>query len=144
MHAKPMLFVDDNQRERGELHAFLEQGMSADHDGRVPLADSRQGGGARLAGLPAGEQGDGDTQGFEPTLEIQRVLVGEQFGGRHERHLPAQLHRLGGGESRHQRLAAADVALYQAQHGFRVAQVLFYLTKYARLRRRQLKGQRRQ
>ena len=77
MHAEPMLLVDDDQRERCELHAFLEEGMGADHDGRMPFADSGQRGAARLAGLPAGEQRDGDPQGFEPALEIQRVLVGE-------------------------------------------------------------------
>ena len=117
---------------------------NSDHNGRKPLADSGQGGGARLAGLPAGERCNGDAQGFEPTLEVQSVLVGEQFGGRHERHLPAQLYRLGGREGRNQRFAAADVALHQAQHGFCVAQVLLYLTQYAHLCRRQLKRQRRQ
>src|SRR5216684_2328142 len=100
--------------------------------------------GACPSRIPARAQGYRDPQWFEPTLEIQRVLVGEQFGGRHERHLPTQLYRLGGGEGRNQRLAAADVALYQAQHGFRVAQVLLYLTQYACLCRRQLKRQRRQ
>ena len=61
---------------------------------------------------------DGDSQGLEPAPEILRMLIGEQFGGRHQRHLPAGLHGLRRRQGRNQGLAAAHVALHQPQHGF--------------------------
>ncbi len=52
------------------------------------------------------------------------MLLGENLGGRHQRHLVAGLQRLQCGQRGDHRLAGADVALHQAQHGFGLGQVV--------------------
>src|ERR1700730_2329469 len=139
MDAEAMLFIDDYQRQRTEFNALLEQGMGADHDGRVTLADSGEGRGAPFSRLSAGQQSHGNAKGLEPTPEILRVLIRKQLGRRHQRHLTANLYCLRSGYRCHQRLSATDVALYQAQHGFCDVEVLLYLTQHSSLCGRQLK-----
>ena len=142
MHAEAMLLIDDDQGERGEFDAFLKQSMSADDDGRVPVANALKDGAARLAGLPPGQKRDGHVQGLEPAPEILRMLIGQQFGRRHQRHLSAALHGLGRGQRGNQGLAAAHIPLHQPQHGLAQAKVALDLEQRALLCRRQSKRQR--
>ena len=116
MHAESMLFIDDHQCELRECDAFLKQRVCADDQRGETLANPFEHGAARLAGLPPRQQRHGDPERLEPAPEILRMLIGEQFGRRHERDLPAHLHGLGCGQCGHQRLAATHIALYQAQH----------------------------
>src|ERR1700686_2551077 len=102
MYAEAMLFVDDDQSERGEFDALLKQGMSADDDGRVSFANTLQQDAAGFAGLPPGEERHGHTQAFEPAPKILLMLVGQKFGRRHQRHLSASLYGLGRGQRRNQ------------------------------------------
>ena len=44
------------------------------------------------------------------------MLIGQQFGRRHQRDLPAQLNGLRRRQRRDQSFAAAHIALHQAQH----------------------------
>ena len=48
---------------------------------------------------------------------VPQVLLGEQFGGRHHRHLMPAADGLQAGKRRHERLAATDVPLHEAEHG---------------------------
>ncbi len=144
MHAEAMLLVDDDQGERGELDALLKQGLCADDDGRMTGADPLQDGAARLAGLPPGQKRHGNPQRLEPAPKILCMLVGQKFGRRHERCLPARLHGLRRGQRRNQGLAAAHVALHQAQHRLGLLEIVLDLAQRPGLRRRQLKRQRSQ
>ena len=63
-----------------------------------------------------------------------RMLLGEQLRRRHDRRLEAVLHREQRAEQRHDRLAAADVALQQALHAAVAAHVGEDLAQHARLR----------
>ena len=128
-----MLLVDDHQRQAGEAHLVLEQRVGADHH-RAAAGDPFQRGGARLALELAGQPGDVDAQRFEPAAEVEEMLLGEDFRGRHQRHLVAGLQRLQGGQRGDHRLAGADVALHQAQHGFGLRQVVGDLGAHAPLR----------
>ncbi len=118
MHAEAVLLIDDHQGERGKLHGFLKQSMGADDDGRVSAANTLEDCVARSAGLPPGQQRDVHVQGLEPAPKVLRMLIGQQFGRRHERHLAAAVHRLGGSQRGNQGFAAAHIPLHQPQHGF--------------------------
>ncbi|MCY1539862.1 hypothetical protein D9M68_754710 [compost metagenome] len=52
------------------------------------------------------------------------MLLGEDLGRRHQRHLVAGFQRLQRGQRGDHGLAGADVALHQAQHGFGLGQVV--------------------
>jgi hypothetical protein len=80
--------------------------------------------GAGLALELAGQPGDFDAQRFEPALEGDEVLLGEDLGGRHQRDLITGLQRLQRGQGGNHGLAGADVALYQAHHRFVLAEVV--------------------
>ncbi len=83
-----------------------------------------------------------DAERLEPRAQLARVLLREDFGGRHQRGLVAGVDRLRGGQRRDHRLAAADVALQQALHRVREREVARDLVDDARLRARQRERQR--
>ena len=60
----------------------------------------------------------------EEPPDRQVVLIGQHLGRRHERHLEVVLHRHERGQQRHDRLARSDVALEEAVHRLRLAQVV--------------------
>ena len=123
MHAEAVLLVDDCEGERGELHTFLEQCVGADHERRAALAQRPAHLLPRLASLPARGECDLDPQRFEPAAKVSGVLVGQQLRRRHERDLMSGLDGPSRGDRRDQRLAAADIALHEAQHGLRESKV---------------------
>ena len=63
------------------------------------------------------------------------MLLGQQFGRRHQGGLIARMYRSQRGERGHHGLAAADVALHQAQHRLRLRQVARHFLAHALLRR---------
>ncbi len=79
------------------------------------------------APLPAGAGQPRDRrrrQAVEPRRELAVVLLGEDFGRRHERDLLARFDRLQRGQRGDDRLAGADVALQQPLHRRRALQVV--------------------
>ena len=72
------------------------------------------------------------------------MLLGEQFGGRHERHLPGIAERQRRRRRGHRGLAATDVALHQPRHRLRELEVCVDLDQHARLRGREAERQRAQ
>ena len=73
MHAEAMLLVDDRERERGELDAFLEQRVRADHDGRASPAAMVASALRRVCpGCGPDEQRHRLTPGLEPASKIPR------------------------------------------------------------------------
>ena len=69
------------------------------------------------------------------------MLLGQNFGGRHQRALPARIHAAHGRQRRHHGFARAHVALQQAVHGPDFLQVACNLGVHPLLRTGQRKGQ---
>jgi hypothetical protein len=88
----------------------------------------------------AGEPGHFDAQRFQPGGELAVMLLGEDFGRRHQRRLVAGLDRVQHGQRGDHGLAAADVALQQALHRMRLAEVGGDLAPGALLRAGQANG----
>ena len=77
---------------------------------------------ARAASSPASppvRSAIAEARRLEQPPDVDVVLLGEDFGRRHERDLQAVLHRDQGGHERDDRLARADVALQQPVHRLR-------------------------
>ena len=123
LHAETVLLVDDDQPQALEHHRVLEQGVGAHHQGAAAFGQGRQGLPARLGADAAGQPVHVDAQRRQPVAEIGQVLLGEQFRGRHQRHLVAGFDRHQGGGGGHQGFAGAHVPLDQAQHRVLAGQV---------------------
>ena len=65
----------------------------------------------------AGQQLDAHVASGQESPDRHAVLLGQEFGGRHDRRLPAGRHRGQHAVERDRRLAASHVALEQAVHG---------------------------
>ena len=114
--AKAVLLVDDGEPQRRQRHLVLEQGVGADRELRFAAFDRRLGLLLRFRRKTARQPGDLHRQAVEPRSELAIVLLGEDFGRGHERHLATRLDRLQRRQRRDHRLAAADVALQEPLH----------------------------
>ena len=120
LDAEAVLLVDDCDREIGELDVALDQRVRA--DGEVGGA-VRQLGADLLRTDRAGQQHRAHAERRAERLDRQEVLLGQGFGRRHQRSLPAGLDRAQECVERDDRLAGADVALQQALHRHRLREV---------------------
>ena len=140
-----MLLVDDRQAQLLKLHLLLDDGVRAHHQRRLAACDGGQHLAARLLLLAAGEPGHALAarlqQRREPVDQLGEVLLGQDFGGRHQCALPAGVDGDAGRQRGHHRLAAAHVALQQAVHGLHAAQVARNLFAHAALRAGELERQ---
>ena len=141
VHAETMLLIDHDQAQSVEAHRLLEQRMRADHHLGVTRTDAGRGGVAGARGLLAGEPFDGQAERREPGVEVAEVLLGEQFGRRHQAGLLPGLDRAQQGQRRDHGLARADVTLDQAHHRPRSREVGEALVGDAALRAGQRPGQ---
>ncbi|MNP05371.1 hypothetical protein D3C76_973200 [compost metagenome] len=114
--------------------------MGADHHRRATRNLLKRGD-TVLALELAGQPGDFDTQRFEPALEGDEVLLGEDFGGRHQGDLITGFQRLECSQRGDHGLARADVALNQSQHGFVLAEVVGDFVAHPLLRARRGKAE---
>ncbi len=115
-HAEAMLLVDGHETQLRELHVVFDQSVRADRELCFAVADAFEGG-CFFRGLHAADQQLHAIAGvLENAARGKIMLHGENFGWRHQRGLAA----VGDGDDRrlqrHNRLAAADVALQQAIH----------------------------
>ena len=140
VHAEAVLLVDDGQGQILAGHAFLHQGMRADHHARRAGGDVGQHGGARLAGHLARQPHHAHAERLQPGAEIRQMLLRQQFGRRHQGDLSARFDVAQGRQGRDHRLAAADIALHQAQHGLRLLQIRRQFLQHPLLRRRERVG----
>ncbi len=146
-----MLLVDDRDRQRGEHHGLLDQGVGADH--QLGLA-----GGERVEQLTApggwsrrGEQCCGDARvlratrfmmGCEQRLQRAEVLFGEGLGGSHQGRLVPGLDRAEHRVDADHGLARTDLPHQQALHRLRLGEVLVDFVDRPPLVASQLEGQR--
>ncbi len=141
MHPEAMLLIDHNEAEIVELDSFLKQRMGADHHLCCAAGNGRQLAAALRHLEFAGEPAELDTQRLQPFAKVEAMLFGKDFGGRHNRRLLARRYRCQRRQCRHHRLAAADIALHQAQHGNRFSQVIGDFTHHPALGAGQVKPQ---
>jgi len=142
-HAEAVLLVDDGEPEPPEAHPLLDERVRADDERYAAVRDAGDRIAPRLALDAAGEQPRLDAERREERRDGRQVLLGQELRRRHERGLAARLDRAERREQRHERLAAADVALEQATHGMRRREVLADLGERALLRGRRAERQRR-
>ncbi|CCK09068.1 Transcription-repair coupling factor [Cronobacter sakazakii 696] len=117
MHAKAVLFINDDQRQAIKLYLFLENRMCADDHRNLAAGDGFLLRLACFSFLLARQPAHFNPERREPVAEIVGVLFGEQFRGRHQRRLLAVRDRAQRGKCCHQRFARADIALNQPHHG---------------------------
>ena len=141
MHAETMLLVDHDQAEIAELDALLKESVRADENVDATLFERGEDGLALAAALASREQGDAEPRGLAERGDRLHVLAREKLGRRHQRALRFRLDRAGKREQRHHRLAAADIALQQAQHAVRAREVGVDLGERALLCAGELEGE---
>ncbi len=139
--AEAMLLVDDRESEAVERNGVLDQRVRADDELRLAARHGLLRRALRRRAKAPDEPRDVDVERRQPLRDLAEVLLGEDFGGRHQRHLEAALDRAGGGQRRHHRLAAADVALHEPMHGPRAGEVGLDLGPHPVLRPRELERQ---
>src|SRR6185503_3183671 len=122
--AVALLLVDDREAELREGDALLEERMGPYRELRLPARDRVERRLLRACLEAPGNPRYAHAQRLEPVRELEEVLLGEDFGRRHQRRLPAVLDGLQRRERRDQRLAAADVALQQTAHRVRLRELL--------------------
>ena len=98
--------------------------MRADDQVDLPGRDLTEERAARRRGHRAGQQRDLESRRRQQPRDRRMMLLGEDFGRRHEGDLPAVLHREERRQQRHDGLARADVALQQPVHRLRLLHVL--------------------
>ena len=140
LDAESVLLVDDDEAEVGERDGRRRERVRADDDARLAGCGAQERlpalGGRQLAGEQRRHELAPTRSGPSMRAIDRRCWRGEHLGGREERRLPA---RVGDREHRAQcddRLARADLALHEAVHRHRVAEVV------ARSRRRPRAGRR--
>ena len=115
--------------------------MSTDNQvRRAPLDVGAEGVLLQLRRAP-GQQVDTESRLRQEPRDVAVVLVGEDLGRRHERHLQAVLHGDNRREQGNDGLAGADVALQQPVHRLRAQHVVDDFLDRLALPRRQLERQ---
>ena len=123
-HAEPVLFVDDHETELVKTHVALHQRVRAHdqvHCARLNCGELFPSRGARGG---AGQQRDAEARRLQEPRDVREVLLGQNLGRRHERHLQTVLHRDDRRQQRHDGLPRPDVALQEPIHRVRPLHVL--------------------
>ena len=123
-HAKAVFLVNDEQPQALELHILAEQLVRADDDVDGAVGHALDGGGDFLGRAKAAHLGHLDRPFGKAVHQRLVVLLGQQRGGRQQRHLLAAGDRNEGGAQRHFGFAKAHIAADQPVHGPRADHVL--------------------
>ena len=115
--------------------------MRANHELNRSGGDFRELVPPRRRGGRPGQQRDAKPRRLQQPRQRHEVLLRQNFGRRHERHLLAILHRHQRGEQGDDRLARSDVALQEPVHRLRPLQVFDNLLEGLSLPRRQAERQ---
>ena len=134
--SEAVLFIHDHQPQFGELHFLLDQRMGSDHQLGVALADVAANFTLAVFLQRSGQQHDPVSGILQNSPRGKIVLLGKNFGGRHQRDLVAIFHGNDGRLESHDGLARSDIALQQPPHGERLLHVLSDFLQHPLLRRR--------
>ncbi len=91
-HTEPVLLVDYHQAQVIKEDVFRNKRVGAEEDGDAPIGNPGQDLVTTLPLYRGGEQGGANADGGQHPGEVSRVLLGKDFGGRHERGLCLFLH----------------------------------------------------
>src|SRR5512141_2073408 len=127
LHAKAMLFVDDDEAEVVKLHVLAEKAVSSDHDVDLSAGEIGNHFLLLLRSLEAAHRADLDRKISETVAECPRVLLGENRRRNENRDLPVGLHGLERGAHRDRGLSVTDVTDEQAIHGPRLLHVALHV-----------------
>ena len=140
-HAEAVLFVDDDQPQFGEFDFLLDQGVGADDQLGVALGDVAADFAFAVFFHRAGQEDDPVSGILQNAAGGKIMLLGQDFGGRHERDLVSIFHRDDGRLEGHDGLARSHIALQQTPHGKRLFHVGRDFLEHALLRRRGMERQ---
>ena len=116
LDAETVLLVDDCEREVAKSDIGLHQRMGADDNRGQAGGEARQHRGAGSPLFTPGQKADLDAGRRGVALQCRMVLACEDLGWRHQCCLTTALDRGQHCDQRHDRLAAADIALEQPHH----------------------------
>ena len=116
-YPKAVLLVDHGKTKPGKLYAFAEDGVGAHHKVGFVVPDGGKGGAACSGLHAAGQQGHPHPEGGKHPVQAFGVLGGQNFCRGQQRGLIPRSDAGPDGGSRHQRFAAAHIALQKAVHG---------------------------
>src|SRR5439155_3077714 len=123
-HAKAVLLVDNGQAEAPEFDIFLQQGMRAHRNVRQAFRHELLQLDLLAGAGRARQQHDDIAQLGENLFEIETVLGRQDFGGREHGDLISIFDGDHGRLRRHDRFAAAHVALQKPVHGARLFHIV--------------------
>ena len=137
LNTESVLLIHDDERELVELHSILEKRVRTDDQLKVTRSDGFERAAPRSNGLRPGDEPDGNAERTKPRVEIFLVLLGEQFGGCHQRDLTTTADRARCRCRCDHCFSTADVALHQTNHRLCSLQITFDVIQTALLRSRQ-------
>ena len=116
-NAETMLFVGDHKAQICKFYGFCDQCVGA--DGKVDFAGGQLGRDGTLGcGFGrAGQQRTANSHGFQQRCETVIVLLGKDFGRRHQCGLPLVFYHEVHAGSGHHGFTGADVTLTKTVHG---------------------------
>jgi hypothetical protein len=122
--AEAVLLVDHDEPELLEADVTLYQRVRADDQVNAAGFDFRELLATRGRRRRSGQERDTKAGVLQEPRDVREMLVGEDFGRRHERHLKAVFHFDQRREEGDDGLPGADVALQQPVHRMRPLQVV--------------------
>ncbi len=136
-----MLFVHDHQPDFRELHRLFQQCMGADNQMSVALSDMPPDFALAVLLERPGQQDNPIASVFQDSSRIPVVLLRQDFGGSHQRHLVTVLDGNDRGFESDNRFAGTHISLQQSPHGIRLLHVGGNFLEHVFLRVRRMKGQ---
>ena len=100
-----MLFVDDDQPQFGELDFLFDQSVGSDDELRVALGDVAADFAFAVFFHRAGQEHNPVSGILQNSASRKIMLLGQDFGGRHQRDLVSVFHGDDGGLEGHNGLA---------------------------------------
>ena len=116
-HPEAVLLVHHGQTQPGKGDPLAEDGVGAHHEVGLVVPDGGQRGAAGGGFHAAGQQGDPHPERGQHPVQVLGMLGSQNLGGGQQRCLIAAADAGPDGGCRHQRFAAAHIALQQAVHG---------------------------
>ena len=132
-HTKPVLLVDDHEREILELNIILKHGMSTGQHLNTARLDVVQNALARFSFIPPGEADRANTERSEDRTNTGFQLSRKNFCGRHDNGLFARRDRKVERKRSNGRFTSTDIALKHALHRVCILNVCGYFPASALL-----------
>ena len=136
-----MLLINDHQPQLAELNLLLQQRVRANHQLCVALRDVPSHFALAIRFQRARQQDDAVPGILQNSPRRKIMLLRQDLGRRHQRHLATILDRDNRRLEPHNRLARSHISLQQTPHGIRLLHVRGNLFQHPLLRRSGMKRQ---